>query len=169
MKSFFNELIIWRELARNFCFYNPLYNQYEGIPYWAKQTLEDHKKDPRERTYSLEELESGKTHDPYWNAAQRELLKSGKMHNYMRMYWAKKLIELTPDPKTAFDIACYMNDKYEIDGRDPNGYAGISWCFGTHDRPWKERKIFGKIRYMSKSGLEKRFNIDLYLLKWFKD
>ncbi|MCX7738503.1 MAG: deoxyribodipyrimidine photo-lyase [Hydrogenothermaceae bacterium] len=169
VKSFFNELIVWRELARNFCFYNPLYNQYEGIPYWAKQTLEDHKKDPRERIYSLEELESGKTHDPYWNAAQRELLKSGKMHNYMRMYWAKKLLELTPDPKTAFDIACYMNDKYEIDGRDPNGYAGISWCFGTHDRPWKERKIFGKIRYMSESGLKKKFNINLYLLKWLKD
>jgi deoxyribodipyrimidine photo-lyase len=121
-------VIIWRELARNFCYYNPNYNHYEGIPDWAKETLEEHKKDRREYLYTLEELENAKTHDEYW------------------MYWCKKIIEWTDDPKQAFDIACYLNDKYELDGRDPNGYAGISWCFGTHDRPWKERKIFGKVR-----------------------
>jgi deoxyribodipyrimidine photo-lyase len=163
--SFFNELIVWRELARNFCYYNSNYNHYEGIPDWAKETLEEHKKDRREYIYTLEELENAKTHDEYWNAAQLELLKTGKMHNYMRMYWCKKIIEWTDDPKQAFDIACYLNDKYELDGRDPNGYAGISWCFGTHDRPWKERKIFGKIRYMSASGLEAKFDIKKYVEK----
>jgi deoxyribodipyrimidine photo-lyase len=163
--SFFNELIVWRELARNFCYYNPNYNHYEGIPDWAKETLEEHKKDRREYIYTLEELENAKTHDEYWNAAQVELLKTGKMHNYMRMYWCKKIIEWTDDPKQAFDIACYLNDKYELDGRDPNGYAGISWCFGTHDRPWKERKIFGKVRYMSASGLEAKFDIKKYVEK----
>jgi deoxyribodipyrimidine photo-lyase len=163
--SFFNELIVWRELARNFCYYNPNYNQYEGIPDWAKKTLEEHKNDKREYIYTLEEFENAKTHDEYWNAAQLELLKTGKMHNYMRMYWCKKIIEWTEDPKQAFDIACYLNDKYELDGRDPNGYAGISWCFGTHDRPWKERKIFGKIRYMSGSGLESKFDIKKYVEK----
>jgi deoxyribodipyrimidine photo-lyase len=163
--SFFNELIVWRELARNFCYYNPNYNHYEGIPDWAKETLEEHKKDRREYIYTLEELESAKTHDEYWNSAQLELLKTGKMHNYMRMYWCKKIIEWTDDPKQAFDIACYLNDKYELDGRDPNGYAGISWCFGTHDRPWKERKIFGKVRYMSASGLEAKFDIKKYVEK----
>ncbi len=165
VESFFNELIVWRELARNFCYYNPNYNQYEGIPEWAKQTLEEHRNDKREYIYTLEEFESAKTHDEYWNAAQLELLKTGKMHNYMRMYWCKKIIEWTKDPKEAFDIACYLNDKYELDGRDPNGYAGISWCFGTHDRPWKERKIFGKIRFMSSSGLESKFDIKKYVEK----
>jgi deoxyribodipyrimidine photo-lyase len=163
--SFFNELIVWRELARNFCYYNPNYNQYEGIPDWAKETLEEHKNDKREYIYTIEELENAKTHDEYWNSAQLELLKTGKMHNYMRMYWCKKLIEWTDDPKKAFDIACYLNDKYELDGRDPNSYAGISWCFGTHDRPWKERKIFGKIRYMSTSVLEAKFDIKKYVEK----
>jgi len=165
VESFFNEMIIWRELARNFCYYNPNYNQYEGIPNWAKQTLGQHLSDKRDYIYSLEELENAKTHDEYWNAAQNELLKTGKMHNYMRMYWCKKIIEWTEHPKQAFDIACYLNDKYELDGRDPNSYAGISWCFGTHDRPWQERKIFGKVRYMSKSGLENKFDMKKYLEK----
>ena len=166
VQSFINEIVIWRELARNFCFYNPLYNEYEGIPEWAKKTLEDHIKDKREYIYSLEELELARTHDPYWNAAQIQLLKTGKMHNYMRMYWAKKLIEWTDHPKIAFDYACYLNDKYELDGRDPNGYAGISWSFGTHDRPWFERPIFGKIRYMNDKGLERKFDIKKYVEKY---
>ncbi len=163
--SFFNELIVWRELARNFCYYNPFYNHYEGIPKWAKSTLEEHLKDKRDYIYSLKDFEEAKTHDKYWNAAQIELLKTGKMHNYMRMYWCKKIIEWTENPQIAFDIACYLNDKYSLDGRDPNGYAGISWCFGTHDRPWKERKIFGKVRYMSENGLKAKFNIDKYVEK----
>jgi len=165
VKSFFNELIIWRELARNFSYYNPRYNEYEGIPIWAKKTLEEHKNDKRDYIYSIEDLENAKTHDKYWNAAQLEMLKTGKMHNYMRMYWCKKIIEWTDDPKKAFDIACYLNDKYELDGRDPNGYAGISWCFGSFDRAFSERKIFGKVRYMSEEGLKRKFDIDKYVEK----
>ncbi|MCR4417122.1 MAG: deoxyribodipyrimidine photo-lyase [Ignavibacteria bacterium] len=166
VQTFINEAVIWRELARNFCFYNQMYNQYEGIPDWAKQTLVEHLKDKREFIYSLKELELAKTHDPYWNAAQIQLLKTGKMHNYMRMYWAKRLIEWTKHPKDAFDYACYLNDKYELDGRDPNGYAGISWCFGTHDRPWFERQIFGKVRYMNDKGLERKFDVKKYVEKF---
>lgn len=168
VQAFINEAVIWRELARNFCFYNPYYNQYEGIPEWAKKSLEEHLEDKRENIYSIEELEFAKTHDPYWNAAQIQLLRTGKMHNYMRMYWAKKLIEWTQHPKEAFNFACYLNDKYELDGRDPNGYAGISWCFGTHDHPWFERPIFGKIRYMNDKGLERKFDMKAYLEKYSK-
>uniref|UniRef100_A0A7C3MKP5 Deoxyribodipyrimidine photo-lyase n=1 Tax=Dictyoglomus thermophilum TaxID=14 RepID=A0A7C3MKP5_DICTH len=163
VQSFFNELIIWRELARNFCYYNPFYNQYQGIPEWAKYTLEQHLSDKRDYIYNLEDLEKAKTHDIYWNTAQKELLKTGKMHGYMRMYWAKKVIEWTLHPKRAFDFICYLNDKYSLDGRDPNGYSGISWCLGSHDRPFQERKIFGKVRYMSKRGLEEKFDIKKYI------
>ncbi|WP_333570536.1 hypothetical protein [Thermodesulfobacterium commune] len=109
VEAFFNELIVWRELARNFCYYNPLYNEFEGIPKWARQTLEEHLNDRREYVYSLKDLEEANTHDSYWNAAQRELLKTGKMHNYMRMYWCKKLIEWAAHPKEAFNIACYLS------------------------------------------------------------
>jgi deoxyribodipyrimidine photo-lyase len=168
VKAFINELVVWRELSRNFTWYNPFYNQYEGIPSWAKDTLEKHASDKRDYIYTLEELENAKTHDEYWNAAQKELLITGKIHNYMRMYWAKKLIEWTDHPKKAFDIACYLNDKYALDGRDPNGYGGISWCFGSFDRPWQERKIFGKIRYMSSRSLETKFNMKLYIEKFKK-
>jgi deoxyribodipyrimidine photo-lyase len=168
VKAFINELVVWRELSRNFTWYNPFYNQYEGIPSWAKDTLEKHASDKRDYIYTLEELENAKTHDEYWNAAQKELLITGKIHNYMRMYWAKKLIEWTDHPKKAFDIACYLNDKYALDGRDPNGYGGISWCFGNFDRPWQERKIFGKIRYMSSRSLETKFNMKLYIEKFKK-
>ncbi|WP_297887961.1 deoxyribodipyrimidine photo-lyase [Sulfurihydrogenibium sp.] len=169
VKSFFNEMIVWRELSRNYCWFNPLYNHYEGLPKWAKDTLEEHIKDKRDYLYSLEDFENAKTHDPYWNAAQKELLKTGKIHNYMRMYWAKKILEWTDNPKTAFDIACYLNDKYALDGRDPNGYGGISWCFGNFDRPWQERKIFGKVRYMNDKGLERKFNIKEYVNKYDND
>lgn len=168
VKSFFNELIVWRELARNYVYYNEFYNQYEGVPLWARKSLEEHLIDKREYLYTLEELEQGKTHDEYWNAAQQELLITGKMHNYMRMYWAKKIIEWTEHPKQAFDIVCYLNDKYLLDGRDPNGYAGISWCFGNFDRPFKERKIFGKIRYMSYKNLTQRFDVKRYLNRFLK-
>lgn len=160
-----NEMILWRELARNYCFFNDNYNNFEGLPEWAKQSLKEHEKDQREYLYSCDEFETAKTHDKYWNTAQKELLEKGKMHNYMRMYWAKKILEWSRNPIEAFDIACYLNDKYLLDGRDPNGYAGISWCFGTHDRPWFERSIFGKIRYMNDKGLERKFDMNEYLLK----
>lgn len=166
VQSYINQLVVWRELARNFVLHNQNYNKYEGIPEWAKRTLEEHSKDAREHIYSLEELENARTHDKYWNSAQKELLITGKMHNYMRMYWAKKLIEWTRTPKEAFDIACYLNDKYELDGRDPNGYTGISWCFGNFDRPFAERKVFGRIRYMSANGLKSKFDIESYVRKY---
>ena len=122
-----------------------------------------HKKDPREYVYTCEELENAGTHDPYWNAAQREMMVKGKMHGYMRMYWGKKILEWSEDPEEAFQIALYLNNKYELDGRDPNGYTGVPWCFGKHDRPWKERKIFGKVRYMNEKGLRRKFDADRYV------
>ena len=163
---YLEELIVRRELAINFVQYNPKYDSYQCLPNWCKETLCRHKEDPRQYNYSLTELEGGETHDPYWNAAQLEMVKTGKMHGYMRMYWGKKIIEWTPSPETAYKYALYLNNKYEIDGRDPNGYAGVAWCFGKHDRPWKERSIFGKIRYMNNRGLERKFEIRKYSEKW---
>ncbi len=165
LNSFVNEIVVWRELARNFTSYNPNYDKYSSIPQWARNELEKHKKDPRKYRYSIEDLETSNTHDPYWNAANTELLKTGKIHNYMRMYWGKKVIEWTDDPQKAFEYLIYLNDKYAIDGRDPNGYASICWCFGKFDRPFFERAIFGKIRYMSSTGLEKKFDIQKYVEK----
>jgi deoxyribodipyrimidine photo-lyase len=165
-EHYLEELIVRRELAINFVHYNPYYYSYDCIPTWCKETLDEHRKDPRPYSYSLTELEHGETHDPYWNAAQQEMVKTGKMHGYMRMYWGKKIIEWTSSPETAYKHALYLNNKYELDGRDPNGYAGVAWCFGKHDRPWKERSIFGKIRYMNDRGLERKFKIDKYAEKW---
>lgn len=163
VKSFINELVIWRELARNYAWYNPLYNEYEGLPSWARETLEKHASDRRPVIYELSQLEKAETEDPYWNSAQRELLAKGTIHNYIRMYWCKKLLEWTPHPKVAFDYACYLNDKYALDGRDPNGYAGISWCFGAFDRPFPEREIYGRVRKMSSSSLLSKPHFKRYL------
>lgn len=162
-KAFLEELIVRRELAINFCHYNNDYDNYKCLPDWAKKTLSEHKKDKREYTYSIKEFEKAKTHDPYWNSAQKEMLLTGKMHGYMRMYWGKKIIEWTKTPEEAYKIALYLNNKYELDGRDPNGFAGIAWCFGKHDRPWTQRKIFGTVRYMNNKGLERKFKINNYV------
>lgn len=165
--AFLEELVVRRELSDNFCFYNKNYDSPEGFPVWAKQTILEHQDDDREFIYSLKEFEQGKTHDDLWNAAQQQMVKSGKMHGYMRMYWAKKILEWTPSAKEAMDIAIYLNDKYELDGRDPNGYAGIAWSIGgVHDRAWFERKIFGKIRYMSYGGCKNKFGIKEYIKRW---
>lgn len=161
--SFCEELIVRRELSMNFCHYNPGYDSYSSLPGWARESLEIHSTDPRNYKYSIDILENAQTHDPYWNAAQRELLVTGKMHNYMRMYWGKKLIEWTPDPETAYYLMMYLNDKYELDGRDPNSFAGIAWCFGKHDRPWQSRPIFGSVRYMNSAGLERKFDMIRYV------
>ncbi len=163
--AYLEELIVRRELSMNFVFYNQNYNTFNGLPNWAKKTLNEHREDPREYTYTLEELENAKTHDPYWNAAQKEMMIKGKMHGYMRMYWGKKIIEWNKNPEVAFKIALYLNNKYELDGRDPNGFTGVAWCFGKHDRPWKERPIFGKIRYMNANGLKRKFDADRYVEK----
>jgi len=163
---FLEELIVRRELAENFCFYNDRYDSMQGFPAWAQKTLNDHRGDPRQYLYSLEELEAGRTHDELWNAAQHEMVARGKMHGYLRMYWAKKILEWTVAPEQALEYAIYLNDRYELDGRDPNGYAGIAWSIGgVHDRPWFEREIFGKIRYMSYEGCKRKFDVQEYIRK----
>jgi len=163
--AYLEELITRRELSFNFVFYNDNYDSFNGLPEWAKETLKEHEKDPREYIYTLEELENAETHDPYWNVAQREMTLRGKMHGYMRMYWGKKIIEWSKTPEEAYRTAVYLNNKYELDGRDPNGFTGVAWCFGKHDRPWKERPIFGKTRYMNANGLKRKFNADEYVAK----
>jgi deoxyribodipyrimidine photo-lyase len=160
---FLEQLIIRRELAVNFVNYDPDYDSIACLPNWAKLTLTDHENDKREFVYSMDELEKAATHDPYWNAAQTQMARTGKMHNYMRMYWGKKVIEWSKTLEKAYKTLIYLNDKYELDGRDPNGYAGIAWCFGKHDRAWTERAIFGKIRYMNAKGLERKFDMNKYL------
>ena len=164
-EEFLDQLIIRRELSFNFVYYNKDYDQSLKaiLPDWAYTTLEEHKNDLREYIYSKEEFEKAATHDKYWNAAQKEMKITGKMHGYMRMYWAKKILEWTPSPQDAFEISLYLNNKYSLDGRDPNSYAGIAWCFGKHDRAWKERKVFGKTRYMNANGLNRKFAADLYV------
>lgn len=164
-EAYLEELIVRRELSMNFCYYNPNYDNFDGLPNWARQTLIEHSHDPREYLYSLEELETGQTHDPYWNACQKEMVITGKMHGYMRMYWGKKILEWSKTPSEGMKIALYLNNKYELDGRDPNGFTGVAWCFGKHDRAWFERDIFGKIRYMNENGLRRKFDADGYVKK----
>ena len=166
-KSFLEELIVRRELSDNFCYFNPKYDSFDGFHDWAKVSLNEHRKDEREFVYSLEEFEQAETHEDLWNAAQKELLMTGKLHGYMRMYWAKKILEWSSSPEEALRVAIYINDKYELDGRDPNGYTGCAWAIGgVHDRPWFERPVYGKIRYMNRNGAKKKFDIDAYVKKY---
>jgi deoxyribodipyrimidine photo-lyase len=161
---FLEELIVRRELADNFCHYNPDYDSVLSFPAWAAQSLEAHRKDPREYRYKDRQFEEGDTHDPLWNAAQMEMVRTGKMHGYMRMYWAKKILEWSENSEQAMETAIRLNDRYELDGRDPNGYAGIAWSIGgVHDRAWGERPVFGKVRYMSAGGCRKKFDTDEYI------
>jgi deoxyribodipyrimidine photo-lyase len=166
--AYLEQLIVRRELAINFVLHNPHYDSLEGCPEWGRETLRKHVHDPRPWCYSLEDLEQAKTHDQLWNACQREMLLTGRMHGYMRMYWAKKILEWTETPEEAFQYAIYLNDKYELDGRDANGYTGIAWSIGgKHDRPWApERPIFGLIRYMSLDGMRRKMDIKAYIDKW---
>lgn len=165
-EAFIEELIVRRELADNFCFYNEHYDNFTGFPDWAKKTLNEHRHDRREYLYSLDHFETGRTHDSLWNAAQKEMVKLGKMHGYLRMYWAKKILEWTETPEKAMEIAIYLNDKYELDGRDPNGYVGIAWSIGgVHDRAWFPKPVFGKIRYMSYKGARSKFDVKAYITK----
>ncbi|MGB5530020.1 MAG: deoxyribodipyrimidine photo-lyase [Ignavibacteriaceae bacterium] len=161
--AFLEELIVRRELADNFCYFNTKYDSFDGFHSWAKETLNQHRKDKRDFVYSLKEFENANTHEDLWNAAQTELLVTGKMHGYMRMYWAKKILEWSKSPEDALKIAIYLNDKYELDGRDPNGYAGCAWSIGgVHDRAWTERPVYGKIRYMNRNGAARKFDVDAY-------
>jgi len=144
-EAYLEELIVRRELSMNFTYYNDHYDSLAGLPLWARNTLTVHGKDRREHLYTLKELEQAQTHDPYWNAAQKEMTTQGKMHSYMRMCWGKRIIEWTETPEKAFKVGLHLNDKYGLDGRGPNGYTGVAWCFGKHDRAWRERPIYGKI------------------------
>jgi deoxyribodipyrimidine photo-lyase len=164
--AFIEELVVRRELAVNFIYYNRRYDDFSCVPDWAKESLKKHEKDRRYSVYSREELENARTHDPYWNAAQREMLVSGHMHGYMRMYWGKKILEWSAHPADAYATALALNNTWELDGRDANGFAGVAWCFGKHDRPWPERAIFGKVRFMNERGLERKFDIESYEKAW---
>ena len=155
--AFLEEMIVRRELSDNFCEYEPHYDYFEGFHKWAQETLNDHRDDKRDYLYTRDQFEESKTHDPLWNAAQNQMKLEGKMHGYMRMYWAKKILEWSESPEDALQIAIDLNDKYELDGRDPNGYAGIAWSIGgVHDRAWFERPVYGKIRYMNYNGCKSK-------------
>jgi len=163
--SYLDELLIRRELAYNFVYYTPDYDQYSSLPEWAQKTLAEHRADHRPRRYTQAELETAETHDRYWNAAMSEMKHTGYMHNYMRMYWGKKILEWSKTPEVAYQTALALNNKYFLDGRDPNSYANIGWVFGLHDRSWGERAIFGKVRYLAASGLERKSDIEAYV-RW---
>ena len=163
-KAFLEEMIVRRELSDNFCEYEPYYDYFEGFHKWAQETLNDHREDERDYLYTKNQFEESKTHDPLWNAAQNQMKLEGKMHGYMRMYWAKKILEWSESPEAALQTAIDLNDKYELDGRDPNGYAGIAWSIGgVHDRAWFERPVYGKIRYMNYNGCKSKFNVKNYI------
>lgn len=165
--SFIEECVIRAEIAENFCYYNEQYDTFEGFPSWAKVTLKKASTDIRDYVYTQKEFEEASTHDMLWNAAQLQMVKTGKMHGYMRMYWAKKILEWSATPEEAMKIAVYLNDTYELDGRDPGGYVGCAWSIGgVHDRPWFGRPIFGAIRFMAESGVAKRGKVKEYIEKW---
>lgn len=166
-EPFLEQLIVRRELSDNFCLHCPDYDRLDCAPDWARKTLEQHRHDPRQYCYPSHQFEQSLTHDPLWNAAQRQLVTSGRMHGYLRMYWAKKILEWSASPEEAFATAVYLNDRYALDGRDPNGYAGIAWSLaGVHDRAWGERPIFGKVRYMSADGCKRKFDLPAYCRRW---
>jgi deoxyribodipyrimidine photo-lyase len=166
-RVFLEELVVRRELSFNFTRHNPKYDSLESLPAWVQQTMREHIDDKREVIYSLDELENCRTHDEIWNAAQRELVETGGMHNYVRMLWGKNVIAWTKSYEEAFAILEHLNNKYALDGRDPNSYAGILWCFGKHDRPWFERPVFGKIRYMNSNGTARKIDAPKYIA-WTK-
>ncbi|KAM6989979.1 CPD photolyase [Tautogolabrus adspersus] len=158
--SYIEELVVRRELTDNFCFYCKKYDSLEGAYEWAQNTLKDHAKDERPYLYTREQLEKAKTHDKLWNGAQYQMVSEGKMHGFLRMYWAKKILEWTSSPEEALSIALYLNDRYSLDGQDPNGFVGCMWSIcGIHDQGWKERPIFGKIRYMNYKGCQRKFDV----------
>jgi deoxyribodipyrimidine photo-lyase len=167
-KSYIEELTVRRELAMNFVWYNDDYDSLKSIPEWAQETLEKHKSDERPKVYSKEELENAETDDPYWNKAMTTMKERGYLHNHMRMYWGKQILLYTNTPQYAHKVALELNNKYFLDGRDPNSYANIAWLFGNHDRGWTERDVFGKVRSMTKSGLERKIDTEAYLSKFEK-
>ena len=166
-ESFLDELITWREVGYNFASHREDFDRYESLPAWVQKTLEEHTKDEREHVYSLEEFETGRTHDALWNAAQRQLLREGRIHNYLRMLWGKKILEWSRTPQEAAKTMIHLNNKYALDGRNPNSYSGIFWVLGRYDRPWgPERPVFGTIRYMSSENTARKVSVKGYLRKY---
>ena len=166
-ESFLDELITWREVGFNMCALNPDYDSYESLPEWARKSLEEHESDPRPHLYTLEQMEHSETADEIWNAAQTELRETGRMHNYLRMLWGKRILEWTPTARDALAIMVELNNKYAVDGRDPNSYSGIFWVLGRYDRAWgPERPIFGKIRYMSSANTLRKLRMRDYLARF---
>ena len=165
VESYLEELVVRRGLGQNFCHFQSEYDSWGALPEWARKTLTAHKKDSRPHLYTRENLESAETHDPYWNAAQIEMVETGYMHNYMRMYWGKKILEWSSSPEYAHGTTLYLNNKYFLDGRDPVSFANVGWIFGLHDRPWQEREIYGTVRCMMASGLERKGDPKAYVKK----
>ena len=161
-EAFLEELVVRRELAVNYVWFEPDYDRYEALPEWARKTLAEHAGDTRPARYTTAELEAADTDDRYWNAAMREMTATGYMHNHLRMYWGKKILEWSATPSAAFATVLALNNRYFLDGRDPNSYANVGWLFGLHDRPWQERPVFGKVRSMTAAGLERKFDMDRY-------
>lgn len=167
LEAFLDQIITWRELGFNFCFHREDYCKYESLPPWAKSTLEEHAADPRPYLYRPEELQAALTHDIVWNGAQRQLLREGRLHNYLRMLWGKKILEWSPNPREAVRVMIQLNNRWALDGRDPNSYSGIFWCMGRYDRPWgPKRAIFGTVRYMSSSSVLSKLKMRSYLERY---
>lgn len=166
-EAFLDEFITWREVGYNFSAHREDYDQFETLPAWSLQTLKEHARDRRKHVYSPAQFESGKTHDALWNAAQMQLVTEGRLHNYMRMLWGKKVLEWSRTPKEAIATLIHLNNKYALDGRNPNSYSGIFWCLGRYDRPWApERPIFGRVRYMSSENTARKFSVKNYIRKY---
>lgn len=166
-EEFLDQLVTWRELGFNLCALHPEYDRYDSLPPWAKATLETHRCDPRPYVYAQSQLEAAETHDEVWNAAQRQLVREGAIHNYLRMVWGKKILEWTRSPEEALEIMIHLNNKYALDGRNPNSYSGIFWILGRYDRPWgPERPIFGTVRYMSSQNTLRKLRMKAYLKRY---
>ena len=166
-EAFLDQLVTWRELGYNFCLHREDFDQYDSLPDWAKKTLADHAADSRETVYELDDLTAARTHDPLWNAAQNQLVREGRMHNYLRMLWGKKILQWSASPRKALDVMIELNDRYALDGEDPNSYSGICWVLGRYDRAWgPERPIFGKIRYMTSESAARKLHVGEYLERW---
>jgi deoxyribodipyrimidine photo-lyase len=166
-EAFLDQLVTWRELGFNMCWQQEDYDRFGSLPQWAIKTLSEHAKDPRPYLYDIEELESGRTHDSLWNAAQMQLMREGRIHNYLRMLWGKKILEWTTSPEEALAVMIELNNKYALDGRDPNSYSGIFWCLGRYDRPWgPQRPVFGKVRYMSSENTARKVRVRDYISKY---
>ena len=165
-EAFIDQLVTWRELGQGYCHYEEDYQSYESLPAWALETLEYHSTDRRPWLYSYEDFEAAATHDEIWNAAQRQLVEEGTLHNYLRMLWGKKILEWSAHPREALDTMIELNNRYALDGRDPNSWSGIMWVMGRFDRGWPERPVFGKVRSMSSDSTRRKVKLTEYLSRW---